>query len=75
MFTSKHSWSKQRQWESCFSKFMCAKYTIQTILCSYNLIALLLVISGDVHPNPGPHENCLSICHTNIRSLNYNKLN
>ena len=29
--------------------------------------------SGDVHPNPGPHNhnsNCISIYHSNIRSLN-----
>ena len=36
-----------------------------------HLLYLLLLLCGDVHPNPGP--NCeysdLSICHTNIRSL------
>ena len=37
------------------------------ILCSLHLL------SGDIHPNPGPDNklnNLLSICHVNIRSLN-----
>jgi hypothetical protein len=34
------------------------------------LILLLLVLAGDVHPNPGPTINkLLSICHANVRSL------
>ena len=38
-------------------------------------IMLLLLISGDVHLNPGPQlTKCLSICHCNIRSLNNEKL-
>lgn len=34
---------------------------------------MLLLTSGSIHPNPGPQENnqlgCISICHSNIRSL------
>ena len=42
--------------------------TSQTFDTSYdNVISLLLLMSGDVHPNPGPLS--LSICHTNIRGL------
>ena len=36
------------------------------------MASLLLLISGDVHPNPGPNPNIyndFSLCHLNIRSL------
>ena len=40
----------------------------------FHIILLsLLNTCGDVHPNPGPstlNHNCLSICHSNIRSIN-----
>ena len=37
---------------------------------------ILLVLSGDVHPNPGPTESFgdLNLCHANIRSLSQDKL-
>ena len=41
---------------------------------------ILLLLSGDVHPNPGPipqSNNCksdLTLCHLNIRSLSQDKL-
>ena len=34
---------------------------------------MLLLLSGDVESNPGPIEHCLSIIHSNIRSIR-NKL-
>ena len=33
------------------------------------LLALLLILSGDIHPNPGPVTNNYSFCHINARSL------
>ena len=34
------------------------------------MLTLLLVVCGSVHPNPGPtYENCLQLCHVNMRSL------
>lgn len=33
---------------------------------------LILILSGDVHPNPGPnnvHQKCLSLCNMNVNSL------
>ena len=41
---------------------------------------ILLLLSGDVHPNPGPNPNStnarsdLAMCHLNIRSLSQDKL-
>ena len=32
-------------------------------------IQCLLLISGDIHPNPGPNWTDISICHANIRSI------
>lgn len=47
-------------------------FTIILCLLCKIIICILLISSGDVHPNPGPSVNCynkLSICHINIRSL------
>ena len=41
------------------------------------MTSLLLLLCGDVHPNPGPHQNIyndFSLCHLNIRSLSQDKL-
>jgi hypothetical protein len=50
------------------------KFLLNLILSSYGVcIGILLILrSGDVHPNPGPtmYENkSLNICHVNIQSL------
>ena len=39
------------------------------IVMAYTLLTLLLLLSGDIESNPGPTENCLSIIHSNIRSI------
>jgi hypothetical protein len=31
----------------------------------------LLLMAGDVHPNPGPNLDTMNICHSNIRSLRH----
>ena len=74
----------------CFE--MCKNVTIEQVImvsrchCTIDHITdgfatlhfLLIVLSGDVHPNPGPKTNNLysdlSICHVNIRSLTQDKL-
>jgi hypothetical protein len=43
------------------------------IFLYYNLVlslSILLLLSGSVHPNPGPRQSYLSIAHLNARSLN-----
>ena len=55
-----------------FASLWCSIFTILTQSSSkFKLsfvILLLLILSGTVHPNPGP-EHDLSICHINSRSL------
>ena len=44
-------------------------------LNSIKFILILLLMSGDIKPNPGPDiKDFLSVCHCNIRSLNLEKL-
>ena len=56
-------------------KFLRIQFTSDLLTA---VILLLLILSGDVHPNPGPsinHKCChLNICHSNIRSLSRAKL-
>ena len=40
---------------------------------AYTFLSLLLLVCGDIESNPGPSEHCLSIIHSNIRSVR-NKL-
>ena len=40
---------------------------------AYTFLSLLLLVCGDIESNPGPSEHCLSIIHSNIRSIR-NKL-
>ena len=42
---------------------------VHFIVMAYTLLTLLLLLSGDIESNPGPTENCLSIIHSNIRSI------
>ena len=43
---------------------------IQVLGCSVFIHLLLLILSNDVHPNPGPSfKKYISICHANVRSL------
>ena len=48
-----------------------ASVLVKCVIGMSHLLYLLILLCGDVHPNPGP--NCeysdISICHTNIRSL------
>ena len=43
-----------------------AKFIIHYI---FTYLPLLLILSGDIHPNPGPVNKNFSICHLNARSL------
>jgi len=46
-----------------------------TILCFLFVVLLVIMLSGDVHPNPGPVKlKSLSMCHVNIRGLSNIKL-
>ena len=46
---------------------------VHHIVLAYAFFSMLLIMSGDVESNPGPIEHCLSIIHSNIRSIR-NKL-
>ena len=48
-----------------YNLFLCPKIFIFSIL----IINLLLLISGNVHPNPGPKQHGLILAHLNARSL------
>ena len=64
-----------------FTKIVCKSFSICNYLLYTLLVCmlLLLLLGGDVHPNPGlPGTltwNNISVCHANVRSLrNYDKL-
>ena len=48
------------------------------VISGLSLCSLLLILAGDIHPNPGPDtgkQGCnLNICHANVRSLSSSKL-
>jgi len=48
------------------------------LLLSTGFLTWLLLVCGDIHPNPGPvnirTRNCIKVSHTNIRSLTQDKL-
>ena len=47
-----------------------ARHKLCYAIGSSILISMLIILSGNVHPNPGPEQyHDLSICHSNIRSL------
>ena len=46
---------------------------VHYILMAYTFLSLPLLVCGDIESNPGPSEHCLSIIHSNIRSIR-NKL-
>jgi hypothetical protein len=66
-----HEWTKTIYFYKTREKQITAKYTCHSIIGITILINLLLLLSNDVHPNPGPNWNYsdISLCHTNIRSL------
>ena len=45
------------------------KNSVQTIIASTLVIHMLVLLSMDVHTNPGPNWSDLTLCHSNIRSL------
>ena len=79
---NKTNWTKQnwcfyarKNWKNKYSSQMSAKAKnlIHTIIASTLVIHMLVMLSMDVHTNPGPNWSDLTICHSNIRSLrNYN---
>lgn len=55
---------------SIFCSRIVCNLTFYFILLILFYLTLLLLIAGDVHPNPGPRLGKLfSICHANVRSL------
>ena len=59
---------------SNFSRFIASNcYSPFTINIQFTLFLLLLLVFGNVHPNPGPQDYELSIFHLNARSVR-NKL-
>ena len=63
----------------CISYCTVNAYGIRLFLAIISLVILfilqfglvmLLLLSGSVHPNPGPRNTCMSIAHLNARSLN-----
>jgi hypothetical protein len=42
---------------------------VNSILGSVSLLYSLLIIAGDIHTNPGPKMENISICHSNIHSI------
>ncbi len=44
---------------------------LRSVIVMSHVIAVLIALSGDVHPNPGPVSDLynISISHSNIRSL------
>ena len=73
-------------WEPCFKNVFSCQYLADILFhCIVCVISLLLLISGDVHPNPGPNvsldtstssscrdipgRDLLNIMHLNIQSL------
>ena len=44
------------------------------VLSVMTLVMYLILLCGDVEPNPGPQSTCLSLWHCNIRGLNTEKL-
>ena len=53
--------------------FQKSKLNIYKVFTLFACVQLLLIISGDVKPNPGPVPY-INIRHTNIRSLNEEKM-
>ena len=62
---SKREWAKFLHANKSSSKALSAR----TNFIAMSLIIHMLLICGDIHPNPGPTYTDLSICHTNIRSI------
>ena len=48
-----------------------ANNLLQSMVALSHVLIMLVALSGDVHPNPGPDNvtNDISICHVNVRSL------
>ena len=48
-----------------------ANRLLQSIVAFSHVLIMILALSGDVHPNPGPNDNLkdISVCHVNVRSL------
>ena len=73
-------WTR-RQWANCLSKSsnMCSIFSSRSKICSLIggcillHMSIILLCSGDIHPNPGPGRvKDISIVHANIRSLRRN---
>ena len=63
------AWSRLRMRE--MKGFTRPKILIKSYIACSLLLNMLLVLCGDVHPNPGPAtwQTSFSICHANIRSI------
>ncbi len=51
-----------------------SRFLLHSVITLSHLLCVLILLSGDVHTNPGPvnHLHDVSLCHANIRSLKAN---
>lgn len=57
---------------SCFSVVLSrfiVVFSVIDLVMPLLIVLVLLIISGSVHPNPGPRQPCLSVAHLNVRSF------
>ena len=66
-----HEWSELLWKERLFKHIKEPKLLLSNIIAASLIFQMLLILSYDIHPNPGPTPNVkkLSICHANVRSL------
>ena len=67
----RYEWSQHYFTSKMASRFMDVRSLCGNAIAISILINILILLSHDVHPNPGPNYEThdISICHSNIRSL------
>lgn len=60
-------WSRYLYREKVLKKNIYSKLFLRNVIAGSLVMQMLLVMSGDVHTNPGPAQ--LTMCHANVRSL------
>ena len=69
-YFKKYTWKRYNLFLTLTKPNKLAHYAICNVIATSLIIQMLISLSGNVHPNPGPDKQCdLSICHANIRSL------
>jgi hypothetical protein len=72
-FWHKREWERKLKCQNTHSGILKSCMLLARYIACTIIFQTLLLLGGDIHPNPGPMKTDVKICHANIRSIRSNK--